>query len=184
MINKFIALLIIIILSPIYLLISIMIYLTDGAPIFYVQKNYGIDHTTFDLYKFRTMKKNTPEMPTEEFMNADEYILKIGKFLRKYSLDEIPQFFNIIKGDLNFIGPRPCMTKNEDIIKNLREKKDIHKIKPGITGLAQVNGRDDNSYEKKVALDYEYMKNSNFLMDIQIIIKTIYVVLFPKNIKH
>jgi len=184
MISRIIALVLIILLSPLFITISLLIIILDGSPIIYVQKNYGIDHTTFDLYKFRTMKKNTPEMPTEEFMNADEYILNIGKFLRKYSLDEIPQFFNIIKGDLNFIGPRPCMTKNEDIIKNLREKKDIHKIKPGITGLAQVNGRDDNSYEKKVALDYEYMKNSNFLMDIQIIIKTIYVVLFPKNIKH
>tara|TARA_B100001057_G_scaffold296358_1_gene296561 strand:+ start:1619 stop:2173 length:555 start_codon:yes stop_codon:yes gene_type:complete len=184
MITRIIALILILILLPIYILISIFVLISDGFPIIYKQKNYGLNHKTFTLYKFRTMKKNTPELPTEEFADASSYILKIGFFLRKFSLDEIPQFFNVFKGDMNFIGPRPCMFQNEEIVKRLREEKGIHLIKPGITGLAQVNGRDSNKYERKVELDYEYFKNSNFILDCKIIIKTIYVVFFPKNIKH
>ena len=130
------------------------------------------------------MRKNTPELPTEEFRNAESYISKLGKILRKFSFDELPQFFNVLKGDMNFIGPRPCMVKNEEIVKEMREIKGVHKIKPGITGLAQVNGRDSNSYNKKVELDYEYMKNANFMMDLKIVLKTFVVILFPRNIKH
>jgi len=158
--------------------------MVDGLPIIYVQKKYGLDHKVFRLYKFRTMKINTPEMPTEEFNSAKSYITNLGKILRKFSLDELPQFFNVLKGEMNFIGPRPCMVKNEEIVKNLREKKGVHKIKPGITGLAQVNGRDSNSYEEKVNLDHQYMKKSNFIMDLKIILKTFIVVLMPRNIKH
>lgn len=184
MLNKLIALALIIIVSPLYFLIGILIYLTDGLPIIYVQKNYGLNHKVFDLYKFRTMKKNAPEVPTEELKDASGYILKFGKIIRKFSLDELPQFLNVLKGDMNFIGPRPCMEKNEEIIKNLREEKGIDKIKPGITGLAQVEGRDSNSYNKKVQLDYEYMLNKSIFLDIKIILKTFLVVLLPVNIKH
>ncbi len=184
MLSRLIAVILILIMSPIFLLISILIILFDGFPIIYVQKNYGLNHNTFNLYKFRTMKKNTPELPTEEFDNAATYISSLGKILRKFSLDEIPQFFNIVKGDMHFIGPRPCMVDNEEIVKKLREEKGIHKIKPGITGLAQVNGRDSNSYENKVNLDYEYMKNSNFFLNFKIVLKTFAVVLYPKDIKH
>ena len=130
------------------------------------------------------MRKNTPELPTEEFSNAESYISKLGRILRKFSFDEFPQFFNVLKGDMNFIGPRPCMVKNEEIVKEMREIKGVHKIKPGITGLAQVNGRDSNSYDRKVELDYEYMKNANFMMYIKIVLKTFVVILFPRNIKH
>jgi O-antigen biosynthesis protein WbqP len=172
------------ILSPLFIFISLLIVMTDGLPFIYVQKNYGLNHEVFSLYKFRTMKVSTPEMPTEEFSNANSYITNLGKILRKFSLDELPQFFNILKGEMNFIGPRPCMVKNEEIVKNLREKKGVHKIKPGITGLAQVNGRDSNSYEQKVDYDIKYMKESNFIMDLKIILKTFIVVLIPRNIKH
>ena len=184
MLSRLIAVILILIMSPIFLLISILIILFDGFPIIYVQKNYGLNHNIFNLYKFRTMKKNAPELPTEEFDNAATYISGLGKILRKFSLDEIPQFFNIVKGDMHFIGPRPCMVDSEEIVKKLREEKGIHKIKPGITGLAQVNGRDSNSYEKKVNLDYEYMKNSNFFLNFKIVLKTFAVVLYPKDIKH
>ncbi len=184
MTTRIIALILILILLPIYILISILVLISDGFPVVYKQKNYGLNHEFFTLYKFRTMKNDTPELPTEEFTNADKYILKIGFFLRKFSLDEIPQFFNVLKGDMNFIGPRPCMVENEEIVKKLREEKGIHMIKPGITGLAQVNGRDSNNYERKVELDYEYLNNSNFILDCKIIMKTIYVVIFPQNIKH
>lgn len=184
MIQKIITISLLILLSPILLLISIIIWLDDGFPILYVQKNYGENHSTFNLYKFRTMKKNTPNIPTEEMEQPKKYLLKSGKILRKFSLDEIPQFLNILNGTMNFIGPRPSMTKNEDVIKNLRERYGIHKLKPGITGLAQVNGRDANNYETKVAWDKKYMENQNFILDLKIVLKTFYVIIIPKNIKH
>jgi O-antigen biosynthesis protein WbqP len=184
MISRIIALVLIVLLSPLFITISLLILIFDGFPIIYIQKNYGLNNKIFDLYKFRTMQQNTPELPTEEFSNASSYISKLGKILRKFSFDELPQFFNILKGDIHFIGPRPCMVKNEEIVKEMRQLKGVHKIKPGITGLAQVNGRDSNSYERKVELDYEYMKNANFIMDIKIVLKTFVAILFPKNIKH
>ena len=184
MMSRIIALVLIILLSPIFITISLLIFVIDGLPIIYIQKNYGLNNEVFNLYKFRTMNKNAPELPTEEFNNAQKYISKLGGILRKFSFDELPQFFNILKGDMHFIGPRPSMVDCEENIKEMRELKDLHKIKPGITGLAQVNGRDSNSYAKKVELDYEYMKNSNFYMDMKIVLKTFYVIFFPKNIKH
>ena len=184
MISRIIALVLLIQLFPLFITISLLILIFDGYPIIYVQKNYGINNKIFNLYKFRTMKHNTPELPTEEFSNANDYISKLGKILRKFSIDELPQFFNILKGDMHFIGPRPCMVNNEEIVRDMRTHKGIHKIKPGITGLAQVNGRDDNSYEKKVELDYEYMEKANFIMDMKIVLKTVVVIFFPKNIKH
>ena len=184
MMSKIIALALIVLLSPLFISISLLIFIIDGYPIIYIQKNYGLNTKIFHLYKFRTMKKNTPELPTEEFSNAESYISKLGRILRKFSFDELPQFFNVLKGDMNFIGPRPCMVKNEEIVREMREIKGVHKIKPGITGLAQVNGRDNNSYNKKVELDYEYMKNANFMMDLKIVLKTFFVILFPRNIKH
>lgn len=184
MIQRTIALFIIIIILPILLLISLLIVLYDGFPFLYVQENYGINHKKFYLFKFRTMKKNTPELPTEELNDATNYILPYGNFLRKYSIDELPQLINILFGQMKFIGPRPCMVKNEDIVKNLREEKGIQKIMPGITGWAQVNGRDLNSYEEKVNLDYYYMMNKGFLLDLKIIFKTIGVVILKVGIKH
>ena len=182
--NKIIALLLIILLLPLLLIVSIIIFLDDGFLIIYIQKNYGKNHRPFDLYKFRTMKSDTPEIPTEEFDQPKKYLLKSGKFLRKFSIDELPQFFNILENKINFIGPRPCMVNNEEIIKELREKNGIHNIKPGITGWAQVNGRDSNSYQEKVNFDKYYYENKNFFLDLKIIFKTFFVILFPKNIKH
>ena len=105
-------------------------------------------------------------------------------FLRKYSLDELPQFFNVLNGTMNFIGPRPCLEKNEEIIKNLREELGIHNIKPGITGLAQVNGRDSNSYQKKLSSIIIITRIEIIKMQIKIILKTFFVILLPKDIKH
>jgi len=184
MLQKLIAILILAVLQPLFFIISLIIIINDGFPIIYIQKNYGKNHKLFYLYKFRTMKKDTPEMSTEEFNQPEKYILKSGQFLRKFSLDELPQLINIIQGDMKFIGPRPCMVNNEDIVKNLREERNIDKLTPGITGWAQVNGRDLNSFEKKVELDHYYMLNKNVLLDIQIILMTIKVVLLPKQVKH
>ncbi|MDC0917543.1 sugar transferase [Candidatus Marinimicrobia bacterium] len=184
MIQKIITIFLLILLAPIFLLVSIVIWLDDGFPLLYIQKNYGKNHTVFSLYKFRTMKKNTPSIPTEEMTHPKKYLLRSGSIIRKFSLDELPQFFNVLNGTMNVIGPRPCMLNNENIIKNLRENYGIDKIKPGITGLAQVNGRDANNYATKVDWDKKYMENQSLLLDLKIILKTFYVILIPKNIKH
>ena len=184
MIQKIIALVLLLIFQPLFLIISLLIIISDGFPIIYIQKNYGKNHKKFYLYKFRTMKQGTPEIPTEEFKNPEKYILKIGKLIRKFSLDELPQLLNIIQGEMNFIGPRPCMVNNEKIIKELREEKGIDKLMPGITGWAQVNGRDLNSFAKKVELDHYYMLNKNIFLDIKIVFMTFIVVLFPNHVKH
>jgi len=114
----------------------------------------------------------------------DPRVTKTGKLIRATRLDELPQFFNVLKGDMNFVGPRPCMSSNEEIVKKLREEKRIHKIKPGITGWAQVNGRDLNSFENKVELDNYYLLNRSLWLNFKIILKTFFVVLVQRNIKH
>jgi len=184
MIEKIIAMLLLLILQPLFLVVSLLIIINDGFPIIYIQKNYGKNHKKFYLYKFRTMKQGTPEIPTEEFREPEKYILKIGKFLRKFSIDELPQLLNIIQGEMSFIGPRPSMVNNEEIVKNLREQKGVHKLSPGITGWAQVNGRDLNSFEKKVELDYYYLKNKSIFLDIKIIFMTLKVVLITRLVRH
>jgi len=120
MITRIIALLLLIFISPLLILISIIILIEDGFPIIYKQINLGKNHKTFTLFKFRTMLKTTPLLPTEEMNDSNKYLLQCGHFLRKYSLNELPQFFNVINGTINFIGPRPCLEKNEEIVKNLR----------------------------------------------------------------
>lgn len=183
--NKAFAIILLAVLSPLLILISIFIILVDGFPIFFTQQKYGRNNKIFRLYKFRTMKNNSPLLPTEKFEDAESYIIFGGKFMRKYSLDELPQFLNIILGDMNFIGPRPAMTtKNEQIVQDMRSKRNIHTIQPGITGWAQVNGRDLNSFEQKVELDYYYYKNKSLTLDLLIILKTFKIILFPKYIKH
>jgi O-antigen biosynthesis protein WbqP len=184
LINKLFALILIIALLPIYFLISLIVLISDGFPIIFKQKKFGLNHKVFYQYKFRTMKINTPQIATENFKNPNKYLLRSGEFLRKFSLDELPQFFNILKGDMHFIGPRPSMEKNEELIKNLREEKKIHTIKPGITGWAQVNGRDLNDFHKKVDLDYYYLKNKSLKLNLLIILKTFHVIFFQKDVQH
>ena len=130
------------------------------------------------------MRLNTPILPTENFNDTKKYLIPLGSFIRKWSIDELPQFINIIKGDLNFIGPRPSLTKNEKKINELRSEMGIIMIKPGITGWAQVNGRDNNSFEEKVMLDYYYMINKNIILDFKIILLTFFVIFTKRGVKH
>ena len=130
------------------------------------------------------MRLNTPILPTENFNDTKKYLIPLGSFIRKWSIDELPQFINIIKGDLNFIGPRPSLTKNEKKINELRSEMGIIMIKPGITGWAQVNGRDNNSFEEKVMLDYYYMTNKNLILDLKIILLTFFVIFTKRGVKH
>ena len=170
-------------LSPIFLITAIFIYLEDGYPIFFKQKRVGINYKFFNIYKFRSMKKNTPNVATHLLSNPEQYLLKIGKFIRKTSLDEIPNLINIIKGDMVFVGPRPALYNQDDLMA-LRVAAGVDKLKPGITGWAQINGRDEISIEKKVQLEQEYMYKRSVLLDIEIIIKTLTNVLFSKGVSH
>jgi O-antigen biosynthesis protein WbqP len=183
MIERFFALLLVLLFLPIIIIIILLIIIEDGLPFFFIQKRIGINYTFFNIYKFRSMKKNSPNVPTHLLINSNKYILKIGKFIRQTSIDEIPNLINIIKGEMTFVGPRPALFNQEDLM-TLRVATGVDKLKPGITGWAQINGRDDISIEKKVQLEKEYMNKRSIFFDIEIIIKTFTKVLFSNGVSH
>ncbi len=183
MFNRLFALVILILLSPIFLFVAFAILIEDGYPFFFNQKRVGINYSFFNIYKFRSMKKNTPNVATHLLTNPDQYLLKIGKFIRKTSLDELPNLINIIKGEMVFVGPRPALFNQDDLMA-LRVASGISKLKPGITGWAQINGRDEISIAEKVKLEQEYLNKKSFLFDIQIMIKTFTNVIFSKGVSH
>ena len=183
MLNRLFALILLLILSPLFLLVAISIFIEDGMPIFFKQKRVGINYTYFNIYKFRSMKKNTPNVATHLLENPGQYLLKIGGLLRKLSLDELPNLINIIKGEMVFVGPRPALYNQDDLMA-LRVAAGVDQLKPGITGWAQINGRDDISIEKKVQLEHEYMYRRSTVFDIEIIIKTFTNVLGSKGVSH
>jgi O-antigen biosynthesis protein WbqP len=181
--NRLIALIILIILSPLFIIASLAILIEDGFPVFFTQKRVGINYSFFNIYKFRSMKKNTPNVATHLLTNPEQYLLKIGKFIRKTSLDELPNLINIIKGEMVFVGPRPALYNQDDLMA-LRVAAGVDKLKPGITGWAQINGRDEISIEEKVAFEKEYLERKSFLFDLYIIFKTFTNVLFSKGVTH
>ncbi len=183
MFNRLTALFVLIILSPVFLVVALAILIEDGFPIFFSQNRVGINYSFFNIYKFRSMKKNTPNVATHLLKNPEQYLLKIGKFIRKTSLDELPNLINIIKGEMVFVGPRPALYNQDDLMAS-RVASGVDKMKPGITGWAQINGRDDISIEKKVQLEQEYLSKKSFFLDIEIIIKTFTNVLFRKGVSH
>jgi O-antigen biosynthesis protein WbqP len=183
MVNRLFALFVLIVLSPIFLFVALAILIEDGYPFFFNQKRVGINYSFFNIYKFRSMKKNTPNVATHLLTNPDQYLLKIGKFIRKTSLDELPNVINIIKGEMVFVGPRPALYNQDDLMA-LRVATGVDKLKPGITGWAQINGRDDISIEKKVQLEQVYLQKKSLLFDIEIVIKTLTNVLFSKGVSH
>ena len=183
MLIRITALFILIILSPIFLIVGLLIFLQDGLPVFFKQKRVGVNYSFFHIYKFRTMKKDTPNVATHLLTNPEQYLLKIGALLRKLSLDELPNLINIIKGEMVFVGPRPALYNQDDLMA-LRVAAGVDKLIPGITGWAQVNGRDELSLEQKVALENEYLQKKSLLIDFQILIKTFTNVLFSKGVTH
>jgi O-antigen biosynthesis protein WbqP len=183
MINKLIALILLIILSPILLIVALAILIEDGFPIFFTQNRIGVNYSFFKIYKFRSMKRNTPNVATHLLNKPDQYLLKIGKFIRKTSLDELPNLINILKGEMTFVGPRPALYNQDDLM-TLRVATGIDKLKPGITGLAQIKGRDEISISRKVELEQEYLSNKSLLLDLEIVIKTFTNVLFRKGVSH
>ena len=183
MLTRIISLILLILLIPILVIISILIYLADGFPIIFKQKRVGVYNSEFIIYKFRTMKKDMSDIPTHLLKNSNNVYIKFGLFFRKYSFDELPQLLNIIKGDIVFIGPRPALHNQGDLI-DLRTESDIHLIKPGITGWSQVNGRDNLTINEKVEYDLFYVKNRSLLLNLTILIKTISQLIRPKGISQ
>jgi O-antigen biosynthesis protein WbqP len=181
--SRIVALLLFVVLLPFFLTVALAIFIEDGSPIFFKQKRVGINYTFFNIYKFRSMKKNTPNVATHLLDNPAQYILKIGGFLRQLSLDELPNLINIIKGEMVFVGPRPALYNQDDLME-FRVATGVSKLKPGITGWAQINGRDEISVAQKVQLEQEYLYKKTFLFDIEILIKTFTNVLFRKGVSH
>ncbi|GAA0319306.1 sugar transferase [Bacillus carboniphilus] len=162
-----------IVLSPIFLILIIAIKLESKGPVLFKQKRIGINKTHFNILKFRTMKIDTPkDTPTHLLSNPEQYITKMGKFLRKTSLDELPQIWNIFVGQMSIIGPRPALWNQYDLIAE-RDKYGANDVPPGLTGWAQINGRDELPIEIKAKLDGEYVEKISLLMDIKCFFGTI-----------
>ena len=188
------ALLVLILFSPVYLILMILVVLNSQGPVFYVQKRIGKNHQPFNCIKFRTMVDDADSVLAtimedsdtmrQEFQESfklkqDPRITKVGRFLRLTSLDEFPQFWNVLKGEMSVVGPRPLVP--EELPKYGRKIDTVLQIKPGITGLWQVSGRNDIPYPKRVQIDVYYANSRNWLLDLWIIYKTIGVILFPRN---
>lgn len=176
-----VSLLMIILLSPLMLIIGLIILIDDGAPVIFKQYRVGKDNKLFYIYKFRTMRKNTRNVATNELEESDAMITRSGKLLRKTSLDELPQLFNILSGKMSFVGPRPLIPEEKEI-RILRAEYNVYSVRPGMTGLAQVNGRDVLTYQQKAELDKEYVENRSLFGDLVILFKTVFVVLSAKDV--
>ena len=167
----------IVMLLPLWIVLSIAIFATDPGPIIFTQKRVGKNKKVFKILKFRTMKTSTPhDMPTHLLENPEQYITSVGKFLRKTSLDELPQVFNIFASQMSIIGPRPALWNQDDLIAE-RDKYGANDVRPGLTGWAQINGRDELTIEEKAAYDGEYVKRLSFAFDCKCFFGTIGAVL-------
>jgi O-antigen biosynthesis protein WbqP len=164
-------------------LIASLVKLTSSGPTLYWSDRVGQENKIFKMPKFRTMRIDTPAVATHLLQNPDQYLTPLGKFLRKSSLDELPQLWCILKGEMSFVGPRPALFNQDDLIE-LRTRKGIHVMLPGITGWAQINGRDELPIPVKVALDEYYLHNRSFFMDIKILFITFFKVLHGAGVKH
>lgn len=165
-----------ILLLPVFLIISLAVVIDDPGPVIFKQKRVGKGKKLFWLHKFRSMKVNTPDIPTHLLENPEQYITRVGKFLRKTSLDELPQVYDILFGKMSIIGPRPALWNQDDLVAE-RDKYGANDIKPGLTGWAQINGRDELEIPEKARLDGEYVKKMCFLFDCKCFFGTIKSVL-------
>jgi O-antigen biosynthesis protein WbqP len=182
--DLFLSIVLLLICSPLFFIISLMIKITSPGDVLFKQLRVGKGKKNFEIYKFRTMHSKTPrDVPTHLLCQPEKFITPVGKFLRKTSLDELPQLFNILKGEMSFIGPRPALYNQEDLIQE-RDRYGVHSILPGITGWAQVNGRDELSIRDKAIFDRFYLENKSILLDLWIMILTMYKVLFAKGLKE
>ena len=177
------ALVLIVLLSIPMLVIAALIKLTSKGPVIFWTDRVGVNNDIFKMAKFRTMKIDTPQVATHLMKNPELYLTPIGKFLRKYSLDEITQLFNILKGDMSFVGPRPALFNQDDLVK-LRTEKNIHTLIPGVTGWAQVNGRDNLPIPIKASFDEYYLNHRSFAFDLYIIFLTVIKVIKREGVQH
>lgn len=176
--------LLIFVLSPILIIISVILKLESEGPLLFKQTRIGIHSQPFTINKFRTMYITTPKyVPTNQLENPQQYVTKVGRFLRKSSLDELPQLINIIKNEMSLVGPRPVIPEEVELIERRRELG-VDAIKPGVTGWAQVNGRDELDYIEKSKNDNEYLQRIGLIMDLKIIFLTVQHVLVGKHISH
>ena len=167
----------IVVLAPVYLILAAAIKIDDPGPVFFRQKRVGVHKTHFNIMKFRTMKMETPrDMPTHLLENPEQYITRVGKILRKTSLDELPQIFQIFTGEMSIIGPRPALWNQFDLIVE-RDKYGANDVRPGLTGWAQINGRDELPIDVKARFDGEYVQNMSFAFDCKCFFGTIVSVL-------
>lgn len=171
LLQRFVALVSLIILSPLFLIVSLLIKIESKGPVFFKQERIGKGNINFMIYKFRSMRTDTPDVATHLLDNPDIFITKVGKFLRKTSLDELPQLINIVKGEMLFVGPRPALYNQYDL-RDLRTEKGVHVLYPGVTGWAQVNGRDELEIPEKVEFDRKYVEKRSIFMDIKIVFMT------------
>jgi O-antigen biosynthesis protein WbqP len=167
---------------PIFI-VGLFVKLTSEGPVLYWSNRVGINNSIFRMPKFRTMRIDTPAVATHLMRNPDVYLTPVGSFLRRFSLDELPQLYSILKGDISFVGPRPALYNQDDLVE-LRTEKGIHKLIPGITGWAQVNGRDELPIPVKVEFDEYYLKNRSFLLDLKILLMTFIKVLKGEGVTH
>ena len=172
-----------IVFSPVIGIIALVVYIDDGSPVFFRQDRVGTGNKLFKIRKFRTMKVGTRTAATAELVESDSQITKSGKFLRKTSLDELPQLINIFEGTMSFVGPRPLIPEESEI-RRLREEYGVYTVRPGVTGWAQINGRDNISIEEKANLDKEYIEKHSLWFDFMILLKTVVVVLKRENISE
>jgi O-antigen biosynthesis protein WbqP len=177
------ALLLLMILFIPMLIVAIAIKLSSPEPVIYWSDRVGKNNQIFSMPKFRTMRIDTPAVATHLLKEPDVYLTLIGQFLRKTSLDELPQLWSVLKDDMSFVGPRPALFNQDDLIK-LRTEKEISKLKPGITGWAQINGRDDIPIPIKVLYDEYYMKNQSFFFDLKILWNTFFKVIKKEGVAH
>jgi O-antigen biosynthesis protein WbqP len=165
------------------LLVSIIIFFNLGRPVFHFSKRFGYNKKIFYMPKFRTMSLNAPEVATHLLTGHSIYIGKVGKFLRKTSIDEVPQFVSVLRGEMTLVGPRPALFNQYDLIEQ-RELYGIDKLKPGITGLAQILGRDQIDQVKKIKLERVYLRKKSFYFDLKILFLTVFVVIWRINVSH
>ena len=183
LISYIVYIIIFLLLIPLFIFISIILFFSQGLPIIHWSKRIGKDNKLFMMPKFRTMRNDTPDVATHLLKNPKSSITKIGFILRKYSLDELPQVISLIQGNMSLVGPRPALFNQYDLIK-LRKIKKIDVLMPGITGLAQISGRDNLTIEKKVDYDHEYLNNKSIILDLKIIFLTLLRVFNIKDISH
>ena len=165
------------------ILIALIVKLSSPGPVLYWSQRIGINNTIFKMPKFRTMQTDTPQVATHLMKNPDEYVTTVGSFLRKYSLDELPQLWSILKGDMSFVGPRPALFNQDDLIQ-LRTEKGVSQLIPGVTGWAQINGRDNLPIPVKVGYDEYYLQHRSFIFDMFILWKTFFKVIKKEGVTH